>query len=74
MSAWVRMGARVEALVRRSGGTVAEEAAAAQLAATHGLWWARDAVHYALVDGRVFRTYADGADTLTIPDDVEVRP
>lgn len=64
----MRMSDRVEALVRRSGGTVAEDAVVAQLAATHGLWWARDAVHYALRDGRVFRTYADGADALTVPD------
>ena len=69
MTRRVPMSARVEAIVRRAGGTLREDAVVAQLAAAYGLWWARDAVGYALRDGRVVRRYADGFDALTVPDE-----
>jgi hypothetical protein len=63
------MSDRVVALARRAGGTVAEEQVVAQLAARYSLAWARDAVHYALSDGKVFRRYLDGVDALYVADE-----
>jgi hypothetical protein len=67
------MSARVRQVVERAGGSLPEHLVVARLAVVYSEEWARDAVHYALLDEVVFRGYRDGFDTLILPDDPPAR-
>jgi hypothetical protein len=67
------MSARVRQVVSRAGGSLPEHLVFARLRVVCGEEWARDAIHYALVDDVVYRPYQDGADALILPVDAPAR-